>query len=569
MDASARSVDAQTFVSMIKGGAYELHSHAQEVNDLNVFPIPDGDTGDNMALTIEGGAKVHCSVDSGIGQTSKDMANAMLLSARGNSGVILSQFFAGIADGLKGLEEADVENFKEACRQGVKRAYDAVLTPTEGTILTVAKEATVYACQQACASVEEFLYHFLDEANRSLERTPEKLEVLKEAGVVDSGAAGLIYIIEGMYQSLTGQKAVHFGNEIESSNAQPAAVNVDMFTQDMELEFGYCTELLIRLQCSKVDIDSFDISEITEYLTAIGGESIVCLKNDSIVKLHVHTFNPSKVLEHCQKFGEFLTLKIENMMIQHNEASESRPESAAGNAVGALGRALEEPEFVPVPRKRYGVVAVATGSGIREDFEGFDAYVIEGGQTMNPSTQNFLEAFDKVYAERIFVLPNNGNIFMAASQAAALYDQSEVRVIPTKTVGDCYSVLSMLSFDSDDMDSIEAEMNEAFSGVETIEVTQSIRDTVSNGLEIREGSYISVLGRNIISTAPSAVASACIAFEKLDMSEHYLCVIIRGRDAKKEDSDLIAEFLEKNYPMVEVCQSDGMQEIYDFYLVLE
>lgn len=572
-----RSVNAQTFLYMVKGGADELHSHAQEVNDLNVFPIPDGDTGDNMTMTIEGGAKAHCSLENGIGQTSQDMANAMLLSARGNSGVILSQFFAGIADGLKGLEEADVENFKEACRQGVKRAYDAVLTPTEGTILTVAKEATVYACQKNCKDVEEFLYYFLDEANRSLERTPEKLAVLKEAGVVDSGAAGLIYIVEGMYQSLTGQKAPSFGNDSDMTVSQSAPVDVNMFTSDMELEFGYCTELLIRLQNSKVDVENFDISEITDYLTSIGGESMVCLKNDSIVKLHVHTHTPHLVLEHCQKFGEFLTLKIENMMLQHNEAASERPESAAGangvaggnGAVGAIGKALKDAEFEPVPKKKYGVVAVATGSGIREDFEGFEAYVIEGGQTMNPSTQDFIEAFDQVYAENIFVLPNNGNIIMAASQAAAIYEGSDVRVIPTKTIGDCYSVLSMLSFDSDDVDAIEEEMNEAFAGVKTIEISQSIRDTVSGGLEISEGDYLGILGKNIVSAAPTVVDAACEAISTVDMSEHYLCVVIRGKDGSAEDSAAITSFIQKKFPMMEVCESDGMQDIYDFYLVVE
>lgn len=569
-----RSVNARTFLYMIRGGADELHTHAQEVNDLNVFPIPDGDTGDNMAMTIDGGAKAHCSLENGIGQTSQDMANAMLLSARGNSGVILSQFFAGIADGLKGLEEADVDNFKEACRQGVKRAYDAVLTPTEGTILTVAKEATVYACGKNCSDVEEFLFHFLDEANRSLERTPEKLAVLKEAGVVDSGAAGLIYIIEGMYRSLTGRKTPIWGDTQEMTSSGPTPVNVNMFTSDMELEFGYCTELLIRLQDSKVDVESFDISKITDYLGSIGADSVVCLKNDSIVKLHVHTRTPHLVLEHCQKFGEFLTLKIENMMLQHNEAASLRPETAAGAAgqtspIDAINTALKDAEFEPVPQKKYGIVAVASGSGIREDFEGFDACVIEGGQTMNPSTQDFLEAFDKVYAENIFVLPNNGNIIMAATQAAGIYEGSDVRVIPTKTIGDCYSVLSMLSFDSDDVDSIEEEMNEAFAGVETIEISKSIRDTVSGGLEISEGDYLGIIGKNIVSASASVVDAACEAVSTIDMSEHYLCVIIRGKDADSSDSEAIASYIRQKFPMMEVCQSDGMQEIYDFYLVVE
>lgn len=554
-----RLVDAQTFVYMIRSGADELNQHAQEVNDLNVFPIPDGDTGDNMTMTISGGATAHCSLEDGIGKTSMDLANAMLLSARGNSGVILSQFFAGIADGLTGLTEASVDDFKNACRQGVNRAYSAVVTPTEGTILTVAKEATEYACTKECKNVEEFLCFFLEEAYRSLARTPELLNVLKEAGVVDSGAAGLVYIVEGMYQSLTGKKAVDTFS-IENRAAAPSMVNVDMFTSDMQLEFGYCTELLIRLQNSKTDVDNFDVSVIIDYLTQIGGDSIVCFKTDSIVKLHVHTMTPDKVLAFCQQFGEFLTLKIENMMIQHNEAGNERPESAAGSF---------EKKEEPKKRTKFGVVAVASGDGIVNSFRDFGAYVIKGGQTMNPSTADFVRAFDEVNAECIFVLPNNGNVIMAAKQAASIYEEANIRVIPTKTIGDGFSVLSMMSFDSADPEEIERQMLEAFEDVTTIEISKAIRNAISGEQRIREGEYLAICGKDILNTDEEAVSAAVGAMNQQDLSERYLVMVIRGVNGTEEGSKEIADAVRRKNSMVEVCEAYGGQDIYDYYLVLE
>lgn len=552
-------VDAQTFVYMIRSGADELNQHAQEVNDLNVFPIPDGDTGDNMTMTISGGATAHCSLEDGIGKTSMDLANAMLLSARGNSGVILSQFFAGIADGLSGLTEASVEHFKKACRQGVNRAYSSVVTPTEGTILTVAKDATEYACSKDCDNVEEFLCFFLEEAYRSLARTPELLKVLKEAGVVDSGAAGLVYIVEGMYQSLTGRKVVD-SFAPENREAQPSIVNVDMFTSDMELEFGYCTELLIRLQDSKVDVKNFDVSVIIKFLTEMGGDSIVCFKTDSIVKLHVHTMTPGKVLAFCQQFGEFLTLKIENMMIQHNEVSNERPESAAG---------YSDKNATPKAKAKFAVVAVASGDGIVSSFEEFGAHVIKGGQTMNPSTADFVRAFDDVNAECIFVLPNNGNVIMAAKQAASIYEESDIRVIPTKTIGDGYSVLSMMSFDSGNPDEIESEMLEAFEEVSTIEISKAIRNAISGEQRIREGEYLAICGKDILTTGGDATAAAIGALTLQDLSDRYLVMIIRGTEGTEEGSKAIADVVRRKNSMVEVCEAYGGQEIYDYYLILE
>ena len=552
------TLNAEAYYRMICSGASELSRHADEVNDLNVFPIPDGDTGTNMTMTISGGANSHCSFENGIGVASQDMANAMLLSARGNSGVILSQFFAGIAEGLTGLDKAGVDNMKDACRSGVKRAYSSVVTPTEGTILTVAKDATNYACNKKCDNIEEFFANFLDEAYRSLERTPDLLKVLKEAGVVDSGARGLIYIMEGMYRALSDntEEDIHI-RPVSGTPAVSTNVNVDMFTSDMTLKFGYCTELLIRLQDQKVDTENFDTCKITDYLDSIGGNSMVCFKNGSIVKLHVHTMTPDKVLAHCQKFGEFLTVKIENMMLQHNEAATLRPDSAAGS------------DAVSKPKKKYGIVTVANGEGIKAAYEELGAYVIEGGQTMNPSAADFIESFQKVNAKNIFVLPNNGNIFMAASQAAKIYTASDVRVIPTKTIGDGYAVLSMLSFESDDNDKIEQEMNDAMEGVDTIEISKSIRDAHTENLSIKKGDYIGILGKEILSDADTAADAAKKALDLSSMDEKSLVIIIKGKNGEEKESKEISEYIKSKWPLVETVEAKGGQDIYDFYLVLE
>lgn len=550
-------INAQTYQNMIIAGTKELASNSQEVNDLNVFPIPDGDTGSNMTLTMKGGAKAEIKEDMGLDKASKAIANGMLLAARGNSGVILSQFFAGVAEGFEGVEEAEVDTLKEAFKQGVKRAYASVLTPTEGTILTVAKDAANFAAGTDCQNTEEYFNAFIEEAKKSLERTPELLKVLKDAGVVDSGGAGFIYIIAGMLNGLTGKEIELKLETAAVINDEPSdELNVDMFTEDMELQFGYCTELLIRLQTSKVNINEFDVAEITDYLTKMGGDSIVCLKNDSIVKLHVHTMTPYMVLEHCQKYGEFLKVKVENMMLQHNEASEIRPESAAGKTSNR-------------PKTKYAVVTVASGEGIAEAFTDFGAYVINGGQTMNPSTADFLQAFDELNAEHIFVLPNNGNIIMAANQAAGIYEKSKVYVIPTKTIGDGYGVLSMLSFDSDDPKEIEEQMKESFTDVMTIEISKAIRDCVSGSLTIKEGDYMGILGKDILATGEGPVDAAIAALENVDLSDHYLIMIVRGKLGTREGSTQILDYVRKNFPMIEVCETDGLQDIYDYYIVLE
>ena len=545
---ATNKLDGAMYASMVAAGASNLHEHVEEVNDLNVFPIPDGDTGENMMLTMQGGAQA-AGDEEDLSKTSAAVARGMLLGARGNSGVILSQFFAGLAEGFQTFGTADVHALEQAVESGVGCAFEAVVTPTEGTILTVLRDACDYARKCQCGCIEDYFEAFIGEAKRSLAHTPDLLPVLKEAGVVDSGGAGLIYIIEGMYAALCGKAPSDVRYQVSQKTQ---SVNPDLFGPDSVMEFGYCTELLLRLQNAKTDVETFDVGIVTEYLQSIG-DSVVTVKTDSIVKLHVHTMTPYKVLEFCQRYGEFLTVKIENMMLQHNE-TEANAKAVSANT----------------ERRKFGIVTVAMGEGICNSFCEMGAdEVIVGGQTMNPSAEDFLSAFDCVNADTIFVLPNNGNVLLAARQAAKIYVGSDIRVIPTRTVGDGFAVLSMLDLESGDADEIEAGMNEAMQDVITVEVSKSIRDAELGGVKVQKGDYIGIQGKTVLCAGQDreTVAKECI--KALQLSTHALALVIRGKDTSSEEADRVAAMVKQQYPMVEICQTDGEQEIYDYILVAE
>ncbi|MBE6590141.1 MAG: DAK2 domain-containing protein [Ruminococcaceae bacterium] len=546
-------LDGFLWADMVAAGARNLHAHMEEVNDLNVFPIPDGDTGENMMLTMQGSVKAAKHVDGTLWDAATKISDGMLLGARGNSGVILSQFFAGIAQGFGRYESADVHTLEKAIACGVGCAFESVMTPTEGTILTVMRDAGYYAGNCDCQTPGAYFCAFLEEAKRSLDRTPELLPILKEAGVVDSGGAGLLYIVEGMYASLCGETV---GEEPALPTASLQAVDPDLFDENSVMEFGYCTELLLRLQNCKVDTEHFDADVITEFLNTVG-DSVVLVKNGTVVKLHVHTMTPSRVLEFCQQYGEFLTVKIENMMLQHNGTV--KKESPV------------PPAEAPVTQRQpFSVVTVATGEGIKRTFCEMGAdEVICGGQTMNPSAKDFLQAFDRVNADVVFVLPNNGNVLLAARQAAQLYRKSDVRVIPTHSIGDGYAVLSMLDFDSGDPDAIEAEMNGAMEGVVTAEISRSIRDAEMNGVRVRKDDYIGIAGKKILSAGTDREEVTCRTADTLALEEHALLLLIRGNGVTEEDSAPIVSYLHKKYPLAEICEADGGQDIYDYILVAE
>jgi len=544
-------VDGSIFAELVNAGVACLNENAKTVNDLNVFPIPDGDTGDNMLHTISGGLKTMNAADErDIGAKARALADGMLLNARGNSGVILSQLFAGLAKGLSDLEEANIKQFAAAFCEGVKTAYLSVVSTVEGTILTVARESFESAADKVTDNTDlaEYFGVVLEEMKVSLENTPNLLAVLKEAGVIDSGGAGLYYIAEGMKRAVSGEK---FDVDIHGASTLKN-IDFSLFDENSVMEFGYCTEFLLRLQTAKVDVESFSEKTVIDYLSTIG-DSIVCFKTGSIIKAHVHTLKPYKALEFCQQFGEFLTIKIENMTLQHNETVK------------------DELAFTKVEkaRKKFGVVTVATGKGIIEMFKEFGAdHVIDGGQGNNPSAEDFIKAFDDVNADHIFVLPNNGNIILTAKQAARMYEKSDIRVIETKNIGDCYSALSMLDYSCDDADTIAANLKSDTETVTTGMITKAIRDASLNGVEIKKGNYIGFTDKTMYSSDQSAVKTFIALCEKLGIGEKNFLIVIHGATAKEEDKRLIKEYAEglKN---IEFYEIDGGQEVYDHILIIE
>jgi len=547
-------IDGIAYSNMLKRAAINLQNHAGEINDLNVFPIPDGDTGDNMLLTLMGGVDALKDEKVSLAEVSRSVANGMLFSARGNSGVILSQFFDGIAAGFSETEIADSRQLTKAFRMGVKHAYNAVMKPTEGTILTVARDATEFASTKKDESAEEFFGSFIEEGKRSLDRTPDLLPMLKKAGVVDSGAAGLICIVEGMFSALDGDKSYDYTqlNTMQAANSS-SEIDLDAFNEDSVLEFGYCTELLVRLQNAKTDIENFDVSVITDFLQTIG-DSIAAFKTGSIVKIHVHTKTPDKVLAFCQQYGEFLKLKIENMTLQHNSTmSDENKDSDNENT----------------ERKPYAVVAVACGEGIQQTFREIGADVIvEGGQSMNPSSEDFLKAFDKVNADTIFVFPNNSNVILAAKQAAQLYKKADVRIINSKTIGDGYAALTMTDGELTNPDEVEEVFNMGMQNVITAEVSQCVRDADMQDVQVHKGDYIGFVGKNILSAEPNRKAATIAMCDRIDWSVHDICILINGVDSTAEEAEEIKKHIEDKHG-IEVYCVEGKQEIYSYILIAE
>ncbi|MBQ7381061.1 MAG: DAK2 domain-containing protein [Clostridia bacterium] len=545
---------------MVRGGARELRSNAEEVNKLNVFPVPDGDTGDNMRMTIESGLTAIENIDSDdLAEIMKALSHGMLLGARGNSGVILSQFFAGISKGLETSEKADPTALGKALELGVKQAYSSVVTPTEGTILTVAREAVEFATSRITpeSTIRTFFSDLVNEMHRSLDRTPELLVALKEAGVVDSGGAGLFYIMDGFNRVLNGKEIPDAPNALAADTAPKAAPPTTFaFGKDSVMTYGYCTEFLLQLQTSKTDVDNFDLEALKTFLGE-HGDSIVAFLVDSIVKVHVHTFTPEIILGHCRTFGEFLTMKIENMSVQHTELGENAPDAQP-----------KEPEQ---PKKTYGIVAVCTGAGIEELYNelGTDV-VIRGGQTRNPSTNDFLEAFDKINAEHIFVFPNNGNILMAAGQAADLYEKAQIHVIKSKSVATGYVVLSSIDVGNPNVEDNLAAIDEALARVSAGYVSPAIRDANIGGVAVHTGDTIGIIGKEIVVSEPDRLsATKALAAKMLALPDKFMLTVFCGADAPKKERAALEEQLTAAHPDAEIYFIDGGQEIYPYLFAVE
>ena len=554
-DLTEEFLDGHLLAEMAQGGAATLHSNADEVNRLNVFPVPDGDTGDNMRMTIESGIAALESIESNdLAEVMTALSHGMLLGARGNSGVILSQFFAGVAKGFEGSERANPTTVANALEMGVKQAYSSVMTPTEGTILTVAREAVAYAKDRVSeeSTLRTLFADLVKEMHGSLQRTQNILPALKEAGVVDSGGAGLLYIVEGFYRVLCGEKVEALP---EGDAPKAKAVAFDSFGPDSVMEYGYCTEFLLQLQNAKTDIEHFDVDAIKNFLVE-AGNSVVCFQTGSIVKVHVHTMTPEKVLGFCREFGEFLTVKIENMSVQHSENPDA---PAKGEEKKPKGE-----------KKKYALVAAVNGAGLAELFRsmGVDA-IVEGGQTSNPSTQDFLSAFEDIRAENIILLPNNSNIIMAANQAASIYTEAKVFVLPSKNVGRGYVALS--AFDpTEEPEAILAAMEEAMGAVSAGFVSPAIRDAQMNGVDIHNGDFIGFIDKEILFSAESRfLVAESLALRMMKEEGRFLFTVFTGKDAPGEETAALEEALREQLPDAEIYFMEGGQDIYPYIFVAE
>lgn len=547
-----KTVDGVLFAKMIQGGAASLSAHRKTVNDLNVFPIPDGDTGDNMFMTIDSGAAaLYHHTDVCLGNTASAVAKGMLLGARGNSGVILSRIFAGISKKLEGAETADAVLLGKAFEAGISEAYSAVSVPVEGTILTVYKDAVQYTIPRITADsdIESCFDNFVSEMRRSLQKTPELLEVLRQAGVVDSGGAGLVYIAEGMRNALMGEDF----DEHLSTPQTLKTVDFEAFDENSVLTFGYCTEFFLRLQNEKIKTAPFDLEKFRQYLSE-AGESVVAFQEGTIVKVHVHTMHPGDILNYCQQYGEFLTTKIENMSLQHNEV-------------------IVHEDYEPAkvcPHKTYGIVSVATGKGIRDVFTSLGCdVVVDGGQSMNPSAEELLYAFSQINADNILIYPNNSNIILTAQQAASLYRKAKVFIIPTKTIGEGYAAISLLDTDKNSAEEILEEQTSVIEGVVTGIVAQAVRDTEQSGMSIHKGDYIGFVDDDIYDAAENKNTVLINLSNKLHMENYDIALLICGESVTAQESESAHRLLREKYPNTEIYMIDGQQPIYDYILTLE
>lgn len=558
-----KTITGKTFSEMVLNGYRDLKIHYEKVNDLNVFPVPDGDTGTNIAATLTGGvnAMKDANFDS-IGDVAEKLAGGMLLGARGNSGVIISQFFQGISEALASLDTANVTQFASALRSGTSKAYEAVVHPVEGTVLTVARESTVYIMDNLSRikDFETLFENLLREMRLSLDRTPELLPVLKEAGVIDSGGAGLVYIMEGMGKYIVGE-------EIDDAefNGPTNGVATDEkipFDENSVLDYGYCTEFILQLLVSKCDPKAFELKEMIHFLEGIG-DSIVALKQKTIVKVHVHTKEPWKAIQYAQKFGEFVTFKMENMSIQHNE-----------KLLKEMPIEEEKPtEHIVANEKRQEVqiVAVSPSSSITELFLNMGAnQIVSGGQTMNPSADDFIKAFDAANADNIIVFPNNGNIILTAEQAAKLYTKSKVYVLHSKSVVEAYSALSMAFFDGQNIEDCIEEMTESMKGVVSAEISPAIRDSLNNGIAIKKGDYMGILKNNIVSSSPDMMKTIKELLTKVpEIEEKSVFTIFYGEDADDKVKEDLQGLVKKDFPNLEMVEIDGRQSIYPLIFALE
>ena len=555
-----RTLNGQSLKSMFISGANNLYNHYPEIDALNVFPVPDGDTGMNMNLTLTSGSKeIQNRNDTNIFEIAKTFSRGLLMGARGNSGVITSQIFRGFSQGLDGKTEVDAIGFSNAFEKGVEVAYKAVVHPVEGTILTVIRESShvLHKSVKEGMSIEKAMDILIKEAKESLKRTPDLLPILKEVGVIDSGGAGLIKIFEGMRSALDG-------NVIERSQATSTDKDNPLIAAGAAMEdeeFGYCTEFIMSLGPDSVK-KPFNEKRFTTILGS-HGNSLVVVHDEDIVKVHVHTMNPGEILTYAQQFGEFLKLKIENMTEQHHALE-------TGAAVEAHQDLVEEPAK-DQPKEKFAMIAVSAGDGIDEFFKEIGIKVIvKGGQTMNPCAEDFLEAIKKANAENIFIFPNNSNIVMAASQACEMIEDKEINayVIPSKTIPQGITSSIMFNPEATAEENFR-EMKSALKNVKSGEVTFSIRDSEINGVQVKKDDFIGIFEKDIVVDNPNKIMATKELLSHMLDDDSSIVTILVGQDVNKEDAQEVKNFLEEKYSDVDVDMRDGGQPVYSFLIGVE
>ena len=547
-------IDGNLMKTLITNGTIALRNDHQRINELNVFPVPDGDTGSNMQSTMMSGVKAIGNLnDESVEKVAKVLSRGLLMGARGNSGVILSQLFSGFAKIFKGKETATVSEFLEGFVQGVKQAYGAVINPVEGTILTVAREAADKAFEAASdesLGLHDVMKIYITEAYESLERTPSLLAVLKDAGVVDSGGAGFNVIIDGLILALEGEilEDAKF-NTVQS-------VSQEIGSYDGDADFGYCTEFIVQLsEGDKFNRDKF-VKKISRF-----GDSLVVVSDEEICKVHIHTKTPGDVLNFGQHYGNFATLKIENMSLQHSETLLHTEQE--GHDCG------HEHAHYERPHSKYGIITVVNGDGLKNTFREMGvACIIDGGQTMNPSTEDFIKAVENLKADHIIIIPNNGNVMLSAETAAKFIEDRDVSVLPAKTIAQGYASLTMFDSNQELEDNLR-EMGELISNVKTGEVTYAVRDTEYKGLEIKKGEFIGISDGEIVTSNVTRIDTVKSLIKQLVTDDAEIVTVMYGKTVEESELEEINLVIDTHHPDVEVEIIEGNQDIYSYIIAVE
>ncbi|MFA1818611.1 DAK2 domain-containing protein [Virgibacillus oceani] len=552
---NVHELDGVRFAQMVQLGAHHLSANAKKIDALNVFPVPDGDTGTNMNLTITSGVnEIKKQESDDISKVADAFAKGLLMGARGNSGVILSQIFRGFSKGLANKSYVNTKDIAAALENGVTTAYKAVMKPVEGTILTVAKDAANEAVK--IAETEEDIIVLIDKvikgAKASLKRTPDLLPVLKEVGVVDSGGQGLVTIYEGFAAALKGEALPEETDGIameEMINAEHHKVTQD-FMDTSEIEFGYCTEFMVKFEDDKISENSFDEDAFRQELSE-HGDSLLVVSDDELVKVHIHAEYPGTCMTLGQRYGSLINMKIENMRQQHT---------------ALVGDNKQEEK--PKEKAEYGIITVAMGKGLKELFESLGtSKVIEGGQTMNPSTQDIADAIKEVNAKNVIILPNNKNIVMAAEQAADLAEEN-VKVVPTTSIPQ--GISAMFAFHPEaNLESNGSEMDEARQQVKTGQVTYAVRDTQIDGMLIKEGNFMGIMDGDIKATHQDKQESVKLLLSKMITDGDEILTILYGEDVEEKEVNELAAYVEENYEDIEVEIHNGAQPIYSYIFSVE